>query len=419
MKKRLCLVFILFFFPCVIIAAEVSLTLDEAIALALRDNRDILLKAQEVRKSKEKIREARSGFLPTLQFTASSTDTRGYYSKDLSQSSAQFTAKEYLYNGGKTKNTVVQNKAKLAVSEALLDKAKLEAVLAVKKAFYTLLLAEEYAGLNKKIKENSLKHLTYIQARYQNGQASQSDILKIEESMASVQEAYEASLHQIESTQALLRNLLFLDKDIVIRPQGNLSFEPRDIAYEEAFLKAMQERPEIRQYLAQEKADRSAIEVTKADSRPQVYASWDYYSRSHVAATTTKNWNDYSILGITFTWPFFDGWATRAKVEQAIIDLKETGLTTQKTQSDIALELKNACIALNNAISKLQSLKAKVVVYKDTLAVVDAQYNAGIASHLDLDDVSLGYVIALFNQKEAMYDYGIAKAKFDKATGGM
>ncbi|RJO65471.1 MAG: TolC family protein [Candidatus Omnitrophota bacterium] len=419
MKKRLCLVFILFFFPCVIIAAEVSLTLDEAIALALRDNRDILLKAQEVRKSKEKIREARSGFLPTLQFTASSTDTRGYYSKDLSQSSAQFTAKEYLYNGGKTKNTVVQNKAKLAVSEALLDKAKLEAVLAVKKAFYTLLLAEEYAGLNKKIKENSLKHLTYIQARYQNGQASQSDILKIEESMASVQEAYEASLHQIESTQTLLRNLLFLDKDIVIRPQGNLSFEPRDIAYEEAFLKAMQERPEIRQYLAQEKADRSAIEVTKADSRPQVYASWDYYSRSHVAATTTKNWNDYSILGITFTWPFFDGWATRAKVEQAIIDLKETGLTTQKTQSDIALELKNACIALNNAISKLQSLKAKVVVYKDTLAVVDAQYNAGIASHLDLDDVSLGYVIALFNQKEAMYDYGIAKAKFDKATGGM
>ncbi len=413
------MVFILFFFPCVIIAAEVSLTLDEAIALALRDNRDILLKAQEVRKSKEKIREARSGFLPTLQFTASSTDTRGYYSKDLSQSSAQFTAKEYLYNGGKTKNTVVQNKAKLAVSEALLDKAKLEAVLAVKKAFYTLLLAEEYAGLNKKIKENSLKHLTYIQARYQNGQASQSDILKIEESMASVQEAYEASLHQIESTQALLRNLLFLDKDIVIRPQGNLSFEPRDIAYEEAFLKAMQERPEIRQYLAQEKADRSAIEVTKADSRPQVYASWDYYSRSHVAATTTKNWNDYSILGITFTWPFFDGWATRAKVEQAIIDLKETGLTTQKTQSDIALELKNACIALNNAISKLQSLKAKVVVYKDTLAVVDAQYNAGIASHLDLDDVSLGYVIALFNQKEAMYDYGIAKAKFDKATGGM
>lgn len=419
MKKIIILVFILFLVPGVIMAEEVFLTLNEAITLALRDNRDILLKAQEVEKAKEKIKEARSGFLPTAQFSGDLTDTRGYYSKDLSQSSGQFSVREYLYNGGKTHNAVAQNKEKLAVSEALLDKTRLETALVVKKAFYTLLLAEEYAGINKEIMENSLKHLTYMQLRYQSGQASQSDILKIEESLTSVQEAYEASLRQIESTQALLRNLLFLTKDIVIRPQGDLFFEPREVAYEEAFLKAMQERPEIRQYLAQEKADKSALEIAKADNRPQVYASWDYYSRSHITATTTKNWNDYNIIGVTFTWPLFDGWATKAKVEQAIIDVKETGLTRQRATNDIALELKNACIGLSNAISRLQSLKAQVALYKDTLAVVGTQYNAGIASLLDLDDVSLSYAIALFNQKEAMYDYGIAKANFDKATGGM
>ncbi|MDD5565491.1 MAG: TolC family protein [Candidatus Omnitrophica bacterium] len=419
MKKIVVCILAFLFLPGAITAAEVSLTLDEAVALALRDNRDVLLKIKEVEKAKEKIRETRSGFLPTAQFSGSLTDTRGYYSKDLSQGSAQFSVKEYLYNGGKTSNTVAQNREMLVVSQALLDKAKLETVLTVKKAFYTLLLAEEYASLNKEIKENSLRHLTYMQLRYENGQASQSDILKLKESLASVQQAYEASLRQIESMQALLRNVLFLSEDIVIRPQGNLFFDSRGIAYEEAFLKALRQRPEIRQYLAQERADKSAIEVAKADTRPQVYASWDYYSRSHVTATTTKNWNDYNIIGVTFSWPFFDGWATKAKVEQAIIDLKETGLHKQKAQSDIALELKNAYIALNNTISKLQSLRAQVALYKDTLSVVEAQYKSGIASHLDLDDISLSYAVSLFNQKEAMYDYGIAKANFDKATGGI
>jgi len=38
-------------------AEEISLTLDEAVAIALRDNRDIILRAEEVRKAKAKISE--------------------------------------------------------------------------------------------------------------------------------------------------------------------------------------------------------------------------------------------------------------------------------------------------------------------------------------------------------------------------
>lgn len=407
--------------PAALKAQEISLTLGEAIFIALRDNRDVLLKTEDVKKAKEKIAEAKAGLLPTLNFTGGRTYTRGYYAKDLGQTTTQATLKQYLYKGGETINTIGQNKYNLEVSRALLDKEKLETVLNVQKAFYTLLLAGEFSNLNKGILDNTQEHLNFIQARYGNGEVSESDILKIKESLSSVQEACEASLNQVESSLNLLRNLLYLGEDVKIKADAQFLYAPVEVAYDEAFLKSIQDRPEIRQYAAQEMADKKAIEIAKADNRPNIYASWDYYSRSTTSLTFSpgKGWQDYNTIGLTFSWPIFDGWATKAKVEQAIIDLKETQLAKEKGIKDIALELKNAYLDLKNAIAKMKSAQAQIDLYKDSLSVIQDKYKAGIASSLDLNDASLGYEVSLFNQKQAIYDYVLAKARFDKATGGI
>lgn len=406
-------------FPFVLKAQEISLTLDEAVALALRDNRDILLKAEDVKLAKEKIAEAKAGLLPSLNFTGGWTGTRGFYSKDLGQTTTQATLKQYLYKGGETINTIAQNRYKFDVSQALLDKTKLETVLKIKKIFYTLLLAKEFTRVNKSIVGNTVEHLDSLKERYKTGQASESDTLNIEASLDSVQEAYEASSNQVEESAAILKNLLYLDDAVSIMPAGQFIYEPKEVAYTQGLLEALKTRPEIRQYAAQEKADKQAIEIAKADNRPNIYASWDYYSRSHTSATTSKNWNDYNVLGITFTWPIFDGWATKAKVEQAIIDLKETQLTKEKTIRDIALELGGAYLDLKNAIAKIKATESEARVYSDNLVSTKQKYQQGITSFLDVSDANLKYDVSIFNKQQAIYDYIIAKSSFDKATGGI
>lgn len=405
--------------PLILRAEEISLTLDEAIAIALRDNRDVLLKTEDVKKAKEKISEANASLFPTLNITGGWTDTRGYYTKDLGQTTTQTTLKQYLYKGGKTVNTIKQNKYKFEVSQALLDKTKLETVLNVKKTFYTLLLAREFTRINKSIVENTVEHFSSLKERYKTGQASESDILTIEASLYSVQEAYEASLNRVQASATLLKNLLYLDDRVSIIPAAQFIYEPKVVAYTEGFLEALKDRPEIRQYAAQQNADKKAIEIAKADNRPNIYASWDYYSRSHISATTSRNWNDYNIIGITFTWPVFDGWATNAKVEQAIIDLKETQLNKEKTIKDIALELGGAYLDLKNAVAKIRAAESEAKVYRDNLASTRQKYQQGIVSFLDMQDANLKYDVSIFNKKQAVYDYIIAKSSFDKATGGI
>lgn len=419
MRKFGILTIAFFLLTGVLYAQEIPLALDEAVEIALRDNRDILFKAEDIKKSKAKIAQSQSGLFPSLDFTGSWAKTRGYYSKNLTQAATQLALKQTLYDGGSTINTIKQGEYDFGVKKALLDKTILEVSRDVKKVFYTLLLAEEFARLNGEILNNTNAHIKVVEARYSNGEASESELLKIKESLVGVQEAYELSLNQVASGENLLKNLLYLDEKTEIKPEGEFVYQPREVAYDEGFLKAMRIRPEIRQYEFQEKSDKKEIEITKAGNRPTIYASGDYYSRSHLSsvAGVSKQWNDYNAVGLVFSWPIFDGWATKAKVDQAIADLKQTRLLREKTIKDIAMEVKDAYLNLKNAIAKIKTAEYNMVVYHDDLLSMKEKKNKAIVSFLDLDDAQLKYDIACFNKKQAVYDYIVSKADFDKAVG--
>ena len=58
------LIFAALFFSLIVVAGyceEITLTFNEAVAIGLRDNRDILFKTQDVQKAKLKIAEAQAG----------------------------------------------------------------------------------------------------------------------------------------------------------------------------------------------------------------------------------------------------------------------------------------------------------------------------------------------------------------------
>ncbi len=399
--------------------ADISLTLDDAIAFALRDNRDVLIKAEDVSKAQAKLKESRSGLYPSLTATGSWQYYRGYYSKDLGMSSAQFSFKQNIYTAGKTVNTIKASEYGIEVAQALLDAAKINLVLNVKKAFYALFIARELAAVNQALLVNSENHLQSSRKRYASGEVPESDILAIEASLTNLEEAYASAVNQVETGQNTLRNILYLQDDSLITPDGELDYELQDVAYEEAFVKALSKRPELKQYQAQIEANKRTVEAAKAGNRPTISASWDYYSRSHQLASGGKNWNDNNTIGFTVSWPIFDGWATRAKVEQAIVDVKEAQLLKERTTQDIRLELKNTYLDLKSALAQLATVEAQARLYNDQYQITQDKYAKGITSTLDVDDAFVRYAVSLFNKKMAAYDYILAQAAFDKAIGGM
>jgi len=206
-----------------------------------------------------------------------------------------------------------------------------------------------------------------------------------------------------------------------IRPIGQLEYVPEDLIYDAALEKALKDRPEVREAQALESMRKKSIEIAKADGRPVVYASWDYFGTSSQASAAgfTHKWQDYSVVGMTFSWPLFDGWATKAKVEQAIVDLKTAQIVKEKTAQDIVLELKTAYLAYKDALARIDAADSQLSVYRDNLDVSGEKFGQGHLSTLDLDDAQVKYDISEFNRMSAVYDYVIARIQFDRARGEM
>ena len=202
------------------LAEGVSFTLEEVISIGLRDNRSILLKEEEVKKAKAKIAESHAELFPLLTLSGGWARTRNYYSKDLSQSNAQISLRQYLYTGGRVFNTIKFNGYNFEIAKALLDKEKIESALKIKNAFYTLILAQEFASLNKQLLENGQEHLEYQLERQKFGEVPESVVLQSKSFLKSLEEAYEFSLNQVILAKESLVNLLYLDKDVKISALG-------------------------------------------------------------------------------------------------------------------------------------------------------------------------------------------------------
>ena len=292
----------------------VTLSLDEAISVALRDNRRILLNQEKLNQTLLKIEEARGAFLPEVNLKGGSDYTRGFYKKDILNYSFQAGLKQYLYKGGKSVNTLKQNQYKKEIQQAVLEENILETLSRVKKAFRTLLFSREFSRLNQKIVENRKLHLETYLERYNKGEASESDLLKAKSELAQAEYLYEASLNQAQSAMTLFKNLLYLEENTQIEIKGALEYLPREIAVDEAMLQALSLRPEIKQYEFQQKADNLGVEIARADNRPSIYTTLDYYSKSTTSLTFSRQgWQDYNIAAIVLSWPVFDGWITKVR----------------------------------------------------------------------------------------------------------
>ncbi len=404
-------------------AAEegVRLSLEDALALALRQNPGVRLSLEEVTRSRAALAEARSALLPSLKSTASFTDTRALYAKDVRSLKADVGLSQVLFAGGRIVKTIALAREGVVIAEAQLEGARLESALLTRKAFFTGLLAQKLQTLNAHILENTAAHVSLERARYDAGESSHSDVLRIERSLAAVRAACESSRNQERAAQAALQTVLGLQPQVIVVADGQMTYEEKELAFDEALLEALRSRPEIRQFEAQEKQAAASVVVAKAATRPQITAAWDYYSSSTpvTATSSARAWHDYQVAGITVSWPLFDGWAAKNKVDQALAGLSQSKLLRQKAALDIALEVQTAFLQLRNAIAGIRAAEAEAVLYGDAVAVSAQKYKSGEVSALADDDARLRYEVAQYNRDQALYEYAVAKAAFEKATGGI
>jgi outer membrane protein TolC len=129
-----------------------------------------------------------------------------------------------------------------------------------------------------------------------------------------------------------------------------------------------------------------------------------------------KRHNNWS-AGVSISMPLFDGFSAKAKVDAARARYAQAIISKENLVDQIAVDVKQACLDLQQAEAIVNSQKDNVVEAKEALRIANVSYDNGEAKNLDVLDAQVSLSRIQQNLSEGIYDYLMARAELDRTLG--
>ncbi|HXQ34174.1 MAG TPA: TolC family protein [Anaerolineales bacterium] len=413
-----------------------TLTLDEAIALALRDSHGIKIARLAVEKSGDEISAAKTARLPSLH-------AYSLFSGNLATNELEVPnpANELFPGLGPFFSLNVERKPTALIGAAVIEpltqqyriglqirleelsrdaaQAKLrqqqnETIDQVKKGYYAILQTQ--SGLTS-VREalKSYRELDKITGEYVvQHVALKADQLTVQTRLARVQyEELELSSRlatQKEQLNSLLGRDVGADFEVAEAPEF-VSFQT-DLT--KARRVALEKRPELQQarlLVQQATIDRR---IKKSHYLPDVSAGFVYLTARNFSDAVPKN---FANVGVAVTWEVFD-WG-RKKQELAAKDkaIEQANTGLKETEDQILIDVGDKLRKLQLASQALQVARLSEESAKENLRVSTGRYKFQAVLLSDVLQSQASLAEASHDYQQALLAFWTAKAEFEKALG--
>ena len=409
----------------------VDLNLPKTVQMALDYNRDIKNSQYALKKAEYAINQAQAGKKPSVDYNfgaqrSRATDAATYSRAASLMGSANSISNAFsngisvnipLYTGGLVEGQIdVAKLGKTNAQEEILRVEQATKYSAIE-GYYGLLAYQELQGVYHEAVDNLQGHLDNVQAQYNVGTKAKVDVLSSDVSLANAKTTAITADNNVAIAESNLNNILGLPLETKLNlADHQLPFDTYNISLQEAMDYAMKYRPEVLQAaIAVQEAERS-IEIADAGNKPTV------------AITGGNDWADNTFPGIDankrswkvaagVTYNFYDGGATKAKVNQAKQDLLVARETEQKTRESVQLQVKQAYLNIRSAAQKVEETQTVVDQARENYRIQNIRYQAGVGINLDVLDAQLSLNQAQVNHIQALYDYNVGIAKLEQVMG--
>ncbi len=410
------------------------LTLEESIRLALSQNPYHLAAEERLETARAKLREAASGFLPTLNSEGLHTvaekifilEFPSFIPGEPPQSVSIDFTKDYqfslnfslpLFTSGRLTSGYKQAKYNLRSTEEAVRQSEHITVFNAKKAFYGYLLSKDFVKVAEEAVDVAEKHLKNVKSLYEVGVASKFDLLRSEVELANLKPQLIRARNNLKIAELNLKTLLGLDLSQPIEIKGYLNYEPFEPDLEECVAEAMLKRPEISQIKYQKQMAGQGLKLARASNLPSIAVSATYNFWADQLNFRKDTWQSFYAVNLVFTIPLFNGFATSARVAQSKAMIKELDFTEKGLIDVIKFEVRQAILRLQEAKESLLSQEKNVEQAQESLRIAELNFSEGLATTLDISSAQAALSQAKTNYSQALYNYVISQAELDKAMG--
>jgi outer membrane protein TolC len=419
-------------FFTVSLAAE-SLSLDDAIELALKRNKSISVARLGVSRAESQVREAYGTALPSVNFSAGLNHniqlpvfffpnpvtgqvaplrfglTNGY--------NVTTQVQQILFNSSVI-TAISASQLYSDAAEAQLRAAVAEVVTETKKRYYQAVAASGYATVAEATLTNIREVQRNITALFQEGLVAEFDKIRADVAVANAQPMLLQAKSGRFAALAALQTYIGVDlTDSVMVSEGALTDPLATPESEASVALALKENLDLRAIAQQIEVGRRMVDLSRADYYPTLaaFGQWQNQGQSE----TLNGWQSASslLVGLSFSMNLFNGLRTNEKVEQASIDVNTAQERLSQVTDLIKLQVRTLINQLESAAQRSNAQKSTVDQAQRGYEIARIRYREGTGSLLEITDAETSLSQSKVNAINALVDYHVTHADFDRATG--
>ncbi len=419
-------------------SASGGLALDQAIEEALQASPDLAQIRARIDAANQQVRQADAAFYPRIVFSEEFNLTnnpvfaamniinqrRLLASTDFNNPGEQqnfmtrFQGEWVLFQGGSRyydRGAAVQQR-KAVASE--LQGARNQLVARVTEVYYRWLQALSFIGVAEKAHESAKTDERIGAAKLRVEAALPSDLARLKARTAEMEGNLVSAKTGARKVQAAMERLLTRTvRDAEIPDptfdQASLGDLGAMRGREDLVKKALDQRPEMTAVRSLVEAARKRVRSAQGGFLPRLATSGQYQWDTREWSETPNSW----LIAVQATWPLFEGGLTMARIKEARARLAETESKGRQVELDIALEVQQAALSVEEAAEKIRVAEERRKWAAKALEEVRHQYDRGAVGVDGLLQSEVAWNQAEVGAMAARFDGMIAQAALRMALG--
>jgi outer membrane protein len=416
--------------PANITGEVVRLSLEQAVALALKQNPTQQIARLNAAESVQDENISRAALLPQADFrvadSANRVNIQAQFGGDRIPGLPQHVGPYQLFSAGPSFSTPILDLSlwkKYQASRSDVDAARANSLSTREQVI--LLVVSQYIGTLRNVAnvEASKSRVDLAQALYdqaadlqKEGVGTGIDTLRANVELQNEKQRLIEATNDRDSSLFGLSKLLNLDPKQKIELADSLSFfDTPQPGVNESIDLAISDRREWKALQAQEKSLHLQKQSVQYSRLPALSfdGNWTYFGTSGTTGIPTYQYE------AAVSMPLFTSGRIHAEITRADLEIQKIEQQKFDTRNQIALDVKTALLNLESARSEVQVANLGVELSRQEVDQARDRFRAGVANNIEVISAQDSLARANDNQIVALYRFNQARADFARSVGQM
>lgn len=290
----------------------------------------------------------------------------------------------------------------------------------VQNAYYSILLAYDSYEVIKKNYETALFNANIFEGKFKVGTASEYDVLRSSVQVKNIEPELLQAQIAIKKAWLQMKVLLGLDANVNLKIANKLSDYEKDM-YDSVMNidKSIDNNTDLRSMDLQTNTLRKALEVQKMSLYPTLALSANYNWTSSADGSPFKNfrWSPYSVVGLTLSFPLFQGGQRWHKIKQADIQVREMGYERDNLVKNLNMQVELQIDNIKKNVKQISTSAAGVKQAQKAFDIMEKSFQIGAATYLDIRDAEYALTTAKLTYYQSIYNYLVAQSDLQYLLG--